>query len=258
VEDKTEQTVIEQEKEDLKANNPDSDALSVSAEAEQKADDAPTQTTQEALSSSVGEEVLQEDSDKRNSEIAELITAGFDKLSHQFEHKLVYDQTKQQQIDTLHNELQKYRSDLIAKTNRPLVNGIIRLHDDIEKIVAKFETKPKEPLSRDRLIKILLGTAEDIEILLDQNGVLAFQEPLEAFNPQRQRSIRSIATDDAALNGRVAERLRPGFEQGDEILRKETVTVYVSDKSVSEEHTEKENATIAEPVPQPPEEEKNV
>ena len=253
MEKKIEQDVIKQEKEDSEVDSPDNEALS-SAPGKTEKDDADTSeyTNQDISNSSVDEELLQEANEKSNSNLTELVTAGFEKLSHQFEHKLAYDQTKQQQIDTLHNELQKYRSDLIAKTNRPLVNGIIRLHDDIEKIAAKFESKPEKPLSRDRLIKILLGTAEDIEILLDQNGVLAFQDPLETFNSQRQRSIRSIATNESALNGHVAERVRPGFEQGNEILRKETVTVYVVDKSVSEKHTE------AEPIPQSPEEEKNV
>ncbi len=254
MEENIEQTVINQEKEDSEENSPDNEALS-SAPSKIEKDDA--DTSEHTNQDTSTEELLQEASEK-SSDLAELITTGFDKLSRQFEHKLAYDQTKQQQIDTLHNELQKYRSDLIAKTNRPLVNGIIRLHDDIEKIAAKFETKPEEPLGPDRLIKILLGTAEDIEILLDQNGVVAFQEPLETFNPQRQRSIRSIATDDPALNGYVAERLRPGFEQGNEILRKETVAVYVVEKSGSEEHTEKENDTAPKPVSQSSEEKKNV
>lgn len=71
--------------------------------------------------------------------IAETIKAGFLKIHDDFEHKIAYDLTKQRQIDSLHSELQQYKTNLIAKTNRPLINGMILLHDDMGSWLVSFK-----------------------------------------------------------------------------------------------------------------------
>jgi molecular chaperone GrpE len=148
-----------------------------------------------------------------------------------FEQKIAFDAVKQQQIDRLHAELQEYRTDLIAKTNRPIVNGLIRLHDDIGKLIERQKSKPTEQWEPGTFFKEVGNIQEDIGIILDQNGVAAFTEPDETFQPRRQRAIKNIPTSDDKLVGKIAERLRSGFEQGDEIIQKERVAVYVLDKT---------------------------
>ncbi|MBW2737705.1 MAG: nucleotide exchange factor GrpE [Deltaproteobacteria bacterium] len=192
-----------------------------------------------------------------------LLKSGFDKILHSFEQKLAYDITKQQQIDSLHSELQKYRTDLIAKTNRPIINGLIRLHDDIGRLVEKLKSCPPEQLNHNRFFKVIDGIQEDIEILLDQNGIITFRESFEEFSPRRQQAIKSIPINEEDLNGVVAARIRPGFEIGNEIIKKERVTVYVFNKSAGKEdrpdHShEHQISTMPESVPQSTEEENNV
>lgn len=192
-----------------------------------------------------------------------LLKSGFDKILHSFEQKLAYDITKQQQIDLLHSELQKYRTDLIAKTNRPIINGLIRLHDDIGRLVEKLKSCPPEQLNHNRFFKVIDGIQEDIEILLDQNGIITFRESFEEFSPRRQQAIKSIPINEKDLNGVVAARIRPGFEIGNEIIKKERVTVYVFNKSAGKEdrpdHShEHQISTMPESVPQSTEEENNV
>ena len=162
--------------------------------------------------------------------LEQILEAGISKVLNAFEQKMAFDATKQQQIDRLHTELQEYRTDLIAKTNRPLVNGLIRLHDDIGRLIEGLKSKPTEQLEPDMFFKAIDGIQDDIEILLDQNGIAAFIEPLETFQPRRQRTLKKVSTTDDKLVGQIAERLRPGFEQGTEIIQKERVNVYVLDK----------------------------
>ena len=62
--------------------------------------------------------------------------------------------------------------------------------------------------------------------MLGQNGVAAYRDPGVAFDPRRQKVLRKVTTDDEELAGTVAESVRPGFEQGAEILEKERVATY--------------------------------
>ncbi len=127
--------------------------------------------------------------------------------------------------------MQEYRTDLIAKTNRPLVNGLIHLHDNIGKLIENLQSKATEQLEPDMFFKAITGFQDDVEILLDQNGIAAFKELGEAFQPRRQRAIKNIPTNDDKQVGKIVKQLRPGFEQGDELIQKERVSVYVLDKT---------------------------
>ncbi len=162
------------------------------------------------------------------------ISLGFKNILNAFNQKIAYDKTKQHQIDALHNELQQYRTDLIAKTNRPIVNGVIKLHDDIGRLIEKIESDPDQ-FSTNRFIKMIGGIQEDLEILLDQNGIMAFRESGDKFAPRRQQVIRKLNTADKSLNGLIANTLRPGFEQGDELIKKERVSIYVFSETSDEQ-----------------------
>lgn len=161
--------------------------------------------------------------------IEKAIAAGVERVLNAFEAKLAYDATKQLQVDRLHEELQQYRADLIARTTRPLVQGMIRLHDDIGKLLTALQSKPTDELSPQRFFALLEGLQGDVEILLGQNGVAAYREPAGPFNPRRQRALRKVGTDEAALVGTIAESIRPGFEQGSEVLEKERVATFQFD-----------------------------
>ncbi|MFT4927344.1 MAG: molecular chaperone GrpE [Phenylobacterium sp.] len=156
------------------------------------------------------------------------------KLFACFADKLAYDASKQLQIDRLHGELQQYRADLIARTNRPLVNGLIRMHDDIGKLVSALTKKSPDALTPELFLKAINGIGEDVEILLDQNGVATFTAEDAQFEPRRQRAVNKVTTADEQQAGTIASRVRPGFEQGNELIKKERVDVYVFEAIVEE------------------------
>lgn len=160
--------------------------------------------------------------------LQETVAAGFADLLQQLRDKLTYDRFKEEQIARLHEELQGYKSDLVAKPARQLVQGLIRMHDDLGKMAAALRQKPAEELTPERFFQQFADFQDDLELLLGQNGVERFQAPGDVFDPRRQTAIRMVPADDPAQVGRIAERLRPGFERGEALLQKERVAVYVA------------------------------
>jgi molecular chaperone GrpE len=145
-----------------------------------------------------------------------------------FQQSLAYDRFKETQIDQLHGELQAYKSDLVGKITMPFVNGIIRLHDDIGKLVESARKESSSELPSQYFEKVLTGLQEDIEILLGDQDINVYREEGELYNPHRQRVLRSMPAIDPSQVGRIVERLRPGFERRGQIVMKERVSVYTS------------------------------
>jgi molecular chaperone GrpE len=109
----------------------------------------------------------------------------------------------------------------------PLVHGIIRLHDDLGKVLDSSR-QDASSLSPERLIRSIEAFREDLEELLSDNGLSTYQVPDGPFDPHRQRALRTVSTPDPSLVGQVAEKLRPGFERISGIVVKERVVVYVA------------------------------
>ncbi len=164
-------------------------------------------------------------------EFIQIQREGVEKILSAFDEKLLYDQMKEKQIDRLHEELQEYKRDLVSKTIRPIINGLIVMHDDMDKTIKKL-SQVNEEISNNGMIKILTGVKEDIEILLEENGVLSFEEIDDKFNPKRQQVIKKIGSPSKEDTGKIVEHIRPGFESGDSLIRKERVAVYVYDNTL--------------------------
>ena len=166
------------------------------------------------------------DIDAASANFEQLIHSAVATILGAFETKLAYDASKQLQIDRLHEELQQLRSNQVARAARPLVHGLIRLHDDMGKLLSIWRVKPASELSAARFFSTIEGLQEDVEIVLGQNGVVAFRAASTTFDPRLQRVLKVVPTDDPTLAGTVAETLRPGFEQGSEVLEKERVAFF--------------------------------
>ena len=162
------------------------------------------------------------------------VTAGFAEVLGEFRDKLALDRFKEDQITKLHEELQTFRNDLVLRTIRQVLQGVIRLHDNLGKVAASLRQKPAEELTPERFFKLLEGFQDDVEMLLDQHGVEKFEAGGEEFDPRRQTASFNVPTGDPARVGRIAERLRPGFEQGEALLQKERVAVFAATSGTNE------------------------
>lgn len=149
-----------------------------------------------------------------------------DALTEAFATKLAIDDNKNQQIDVLHRELQEHKQDLLAKALRPLLSGLVRLHDNLGRVAENLRERP-EALVPGEAARLIEEFREDVEILLDENGVALFSEPVDRFEPRRQTARQTLETANPEQVGRIARRARPGFERDGLLLQKERVDVFV-------------------------------
>lgn len=156
------------------------------------------------------------------------VAAGLADLLRELREKAAVDRFREEQVDRLHSELQTYKNDLISKQARQLIQGIVRLHDDLGRSIAALRQKPIEELTLEVLFRQLADFQDDIELLLGQHGIERFEALGEEFDPRRQTAACTVPTEDVGQIGRIAERVRPGFEQGETTLQKERVAVYVA------------------------------
>ena len=150
---------------------------------------------------------------------------GFEGILTAFERKLAYDAAKERQVDRLHEELQGHRSNLVGKIAEPLINGIIRLHDQVGQLVEALQKEGQETLDADRVFKLLRYQEAEVEALLDNHGISTYSVEGDVFDPRRQQALETVSTDEEIEHGRIVDHVRKGFERGDVVVRKEKVRV---------------------------------
>ncbi len=132
----------------------------------------------------------------------------------------------EQQIDKLHAEVQVHKTGLLQKLQRPYVMGLVQLHDGLGRVAEHLRAASDKTYTTDEAATLLTGFQEDVELLLEQNSVRLFREPGDAFVPARQTSLQTVPASTPSDIGRIARKLRPGFELEETVVRKELVCVY--------------------------------
>lgn len=145
----------------------------------------------------------------------EAIAQAVSQLRMDFDTKIKYDESKDRTINALHQELQDYRADIVLKHQRPLVNDLISLYDDLGRLVV--EGGAAEHLADIRA---------DIETILARNGIEAYEMPDDTFDGTFQRVQQVIPTTIPEQDRRVAARVRRGFRYGDRVIRPELVNIF--------------------------------
>jgi molecular chaperone GrpE (heat shock protein) len=151
------------------------------------------------------------------------------RLLEVFERKIAFDAVKEKQIDRLHDELQLYKSDLLQKATRPLLSVLIKLHGDVIRLITGIKQQDPAKLTVERVVDLFESFRDEIEDLLSDQGIHAFRDTADdRFDVRRQSSVGTEETSDEGKVGRIADRIRPGFEQGATLIEKERVKVYVA------------------------------
>lgn len=156
------------------------------------------------------------------------VSAESEKILQAFGDKLAFDGFKEAQVARLHAELQQHREGMLERATRPLLNAVIRVHDDLGKVVASLRARPPEEITPERAFRALDGFRDDLELLLAQHGVEPFDPVDDVFDPRLHTALRTVYTDDPGRAGRIAERLRPGFSHGEGLLQKARVAVFTA------------------------------
>ena len=143
------------------------------------------------------------------------------RLEEKFVKKIADDTHKNSLFDKMYEELASYKKDLYAKLVGPFVNETISLLDDYERLIDRIDT-----IDYEKLKKYVMGIPDDLESILDNNGVERYTDDTEKFNPKTQRVVKTIPTGNMELENVIAERTRKGYRWNGVMLKPEMVKIY--------------------------------
>jgi molecular chaperone GrpE len=137
-------------------------------------------------------------------------------LRADFDAKIRYDEVKERQFASMHEELQAFRVGLHLRLLKPVFTDLIAMYDDLVEL-GDPDTGAAE----------LKSFRESVLETLSRYGVSDYSVESDELDTARQRVIRVDVTDDHALDRQVRERRRVGFEyDGGKVLRPEWVVAY--------------------------------
>jgi len=155
-------------------------------------------------------------------------------LVRDFDTKLKYDATKQEQIDKLYNENQEYKQGIHEKLKKSLVLTVIGQIDAAQKTIFHFGNQEFTEENYRKLLDNYSEIATDFQDSLAQSfDVTAFGcEENTPFDAKRQKALKTIATEDESKHKTICQSLRQGYEMVNAdgtttLLRLEMVEVYV-------------------------------
>jgi len=154
-----------------------------------------------------------------------------DGLRSEFQEKIKENRFREETIERLHKELQVHREGIVKKHLHSVVVDVIKLIDDLRRLVGHYRSKELTADDLPKLLDILSDIPRDLEDLFLWQGVSSFVEEGNRFDPSRQRITRKIVTDDPSLDKTIAERVLPGYEWDGKVIRPELVAVYVCDRA---------------------------
>ena len=137
------------------------------------------------------------------------------KLTEAFNKRFLNDKAKDQAFDKLYESMQDYKDDFLMKAKKPVFLDLIRLYDDIQKMISQESNKNLE-LICDVIIEILYRN--DVDVITDAP---------ERFDRSFQKSVKRVHTDDKDMDRKVEDILKIGFIQGRQIIRPQEVSVYI-------------------------------
>ena len=135
-------------------------------------------------------------------------------------------------IKELHGELQRHRQGMLAEVAKPYLRSVMKIHErlrDTAHYYARAEVRAEEDAYGRFLRKVESDVLTVQDMLEDDFGVTYFEaEPGGEFVPKEYHALKTVATTDAALAGRVAECLYGGFrsEETGKVVKAAQVTLY--------------------------------
>ena len=175
-----------------------------------------------------GKPALSNEPNDANPSVAALATIKdlLENLTEQFESKLKYDKHKDEIIDKLHTENQAYKNDLFLKIVSPFINEVIILIDDYSGLYKKHAEMGIAEINVVKLLKQFGDVSEDLEELLNKNGIESFTVEGDTVDFTKQKVIKTVPTDVPEKDKTIHERLKKGFSRDGKVIRQEHVSCY--------------------------------
>ena len=141
---------------------------------------------------------------------------------------------KQLEILGTNNHLLENANETIQKLNEqfydervilPMVRSLFPILDQVEKTSELFQDQ--ESAHQETAAKHLAAINMQLEQFLAVFNIDQFRhETEEQFDPKVMKPLKTISTNDTALDGLIAESMQCGFKQEQRILRMESVSLY--------------------------------
>lgn len=148
--------------------------------------------------------------------VVERFTDELTGLRADFAAKIRYDEVKERQIASMHEELQAFRTGLHLRLLQPVFTDLIAMHDDLADLSNVGDAAAEFASFREFVLETLA-----------RNGVSSYTVSSPEVDTARQRVIRVVQTGDEKLDRHVQCRLRVGFEyDSGKVLRPEWVVAY--------------------------------
>ncbi len=154
------------------------------------------------------------------------IEGQINELRKDFNLKIKIDEQKNKIIDSMHNELQAYKDDILKKYLTPLIIDLIQFIDNMKRVNKFYNIKNPCGSDPEKLLGLIESIPFDIEDICARQGVTPYNCEGNIFDPIRQMVSKRIETADKTKDKTIAERLRPGYEWDGKVIRREIVAVY--------------------------------
>ena len=157
-------------------------------------------------------------------------------MNKDFQTKILKTEKESQIIDQMHAELQSYKNDFYAKLTMPILKRIITLREDILKLTADYMQKPED--EQFIPLRTFASFSSDLAMILEDSYIELYSyQAGDAFDPQRQRIVEPIETNNPELNKTIARTIGDGYSFNGQTVSPQRVEVY-SFKQVAEVKTQ--------------------
>ncbi|MCP4690420.1 MAG: nucleotide exchange factor GrpE, partial [Desulfobacterales bacterium] len=128
----------------------------------------------------------------------------------------------------------EYKDDMMKKLLRSVIMDVIKVADDIRKVVNHYRSMSLEKRNPEKLLDYLSSIPQDLDDVFAWQDVKSFTCDGPLLDISRQRVTKKIATDDRTMDKIVAESIRPGYEWDGRVIRPEMVSVFIYEEPRTE------------------------
>ena len=168
-------------------------------------------------------------SDSAPPNVAAMLTAQGDalaKLNELVASRVSSDQAKEKAIHALSDELNFYRDEFVAQSQKAIFIDLIVLYDNVKQAVNLLDN-PHELSADDvaRVVNNVKNLEEELLEILFRRDVVPFDEHPVALDRRLHRTIKVVPTFIESENDQVTKIFKIGFRWRDKILRPEEVEI---------------------------------
>lgn len=143
-------------------------------------------------------------------------------LKELFEERLKTDTVREKAFDQLYEELRQYKDDFTFQAEKPLLLDLLLFYDSLNWFQ---ESLIKQEMSPDVISDSFQYLIDEFLEVLYRRDVTPF-DPTDTFDRKAQKAVKVEPTNDQALDRKIKQVLKRGFNRADKVLRAEEVVLH--------------------------------